>query len=114
MPIFASCVPRTMLPPPITTPTDAPSFVTATTSSQRRWTVSKSKPNPFSPARASPDNLIRTRGYLSADKPVSGLADLEPGEPPHLNVLASLCRHLLHQVTNRSLVIANPRLVQQR
>src|SRR3954466_10131810 len=103
-----------MLPPPMTRPTDAPKRVTPTTSSQRRVIVSKSNPNPLSPASASPDSLIRTRGYLSAVKRFSRLADLESREATDLNVLAGLRGHLLHEIADGLLVVPDPRLVEQR
>src|SRR6476646_8685087 len=100
MPVLDSCEPRTMFPPPITRPTEAPVPNTETTSSARRPTVSKSYPNPLSPANASPDNFTKTRGYfrsgmLVCSSLVFGAAwtggsnsQLIPHEPADLDVLA--------------------------
>src|SRR5688500_1972245 len=112
MPIFASCVPRTMLPPPMTTPTDAPTRETLQTSSASRSIVSKSNPYPFSPASASPESLISTLGYLSSGR--LRLADLKPDEPPHLDVLARFAGQLLHELAYGLLVVAYPGLIEQR
>src|SRR5688572_840036 len=141
MPIFASWLPRTMFPPPMTSPTAAPSVVTWTTSSHSRFIVSKSNPNPLSPASASPDSLMRTRGYLSSvmkkvwefrrlgvwalylsPKPPntqtlkrrSRLAHLEAREPAHLDVLAGLAGHFFHEISDGLLVVADPGLAEQR
>src|SRR5207244_12887244 len=53
-----------MLPPPITRPTPAPILEMSLISVASRLRISKSKPVPFCPARASPDSLRRTRLYL--------------------------------------------------
>ena len=65
MPCVASWPPRTILPPPITSPSPAPSAVTCWISPASRSIVAKSMPKPLSPASASPLILRRTRGYLS-------------------------------------------------
>src|ERR1051326_2230311 len=106
-----------MLPPPITRPSAAPVPTTETTSSARRLTVSKSYPNPLSPASASPESLSSTRGYfrsLIQDDRRSRFAQLVADEPADLHVLAGLGRGLLHEVADRLLGIAHPRLVHQR
>src|SRR3954453_4395058 len=114
MPVFDSSDPRTMLPPPITSPTDAPVSITATTSSARRLTVSKSYPMPFSPARASPESLSRTRGYFrSATRAASLFAELITHEAADLDVLARLRRGLLHEVADRLAAVAYPFLVHE-
>src|SRR2546428_11479371 len=120
-----------MLPPPMTRPTAAPSFTTPTTSSQRRFIVSKSNPNPLSPASASPESFMRTRGYLSviattlvglsacrrADKPpsvvLSRFTHLEPRDATDLHVLSRLTGYLLHEIAHRPLGIAHPGLMHQ-
>src|SRR5918992_2092682 len=106
-----------MLPPPMTRATVALIRTTATISSARRLIVSKSKPMPLSPARASPESLTRTRGYLTpagdSDTQLLG-AELEPDEAAHLNVLAGLRRHLLHEIGDGLAGVAHPRLVHER
>src|SRR5215831_18231359 len=127
MPVFDRCEPRTMLPPPITRPTDAPVLNTETTSSASRFTVSKSYPKPLSPAKASPDSFSKTRGYFSSGMRVcSSLvsasewcppdlrSQLIPHEPANLDVLARLGRDLFHQIADRLGRVAHPRLVEQR
>src|ERR1043166_7337620 len=117
IPVFERIEPRTMLPPPITRPSAAPVPTTETTSSARRLTVSKSYPNPLSPASASPESLSSTRGYfrsLIQDDRRSRFAQMVADEPADLHVLAGLGRGLLHEVADRLLGIAHPRLVHQR
>src|SRR5690348_17851508 len=113
-----------MLPPPITMPSAAPVATTETTSSASRFTVSKSYPNPLSPARASPESLSKTRGYFRSlmnesssevnDPPASRFAQLVANEAPHLDVLTRLRGRFFHEIADRLLGIAHPRLVEQR
>ena len=58
-----SFTPRQKLPPPMTMPTCTPCSTQLFTVRQTRVTKSKSKPVFFSPARASPLILMRTRRY---------------------------------------------------
>src|SRR3954471_24982623 len=109
-----------MLPPPITSPTLAPILEMSLISVASRLRISKSKPVPFCPARASPDSFSNTRLYLSSGKgrPVEDgfsllFAHLKANEASHLNVLPDLCRRFLDQLANGLLRLADPRLVHQ-
>src|SRR4051812_46471708 len=64
MPCRLSEVPRTILPPPITTPSETPMWWTALISSVRRSTTEGSMPKPRFPASASPESFSMTRPYL--------------------------------------------------
>src|SRR5688572_26379673 len=101
-----------MLPPPITMPICAPIAAIAFTSVANPRSVSKSRPIPRSPARASPESLRRTRGYFRSlmRSTGSGLAHLEAHEALHRQRLARILRRLLHEVADRLLVVAYPRL----
>src|SRR5918993_2549661 len=116
MPFLDSCHPRTMFPPPITRPTLTPMSTRSLISSQNRFTRSKSKTSPLSPASASPDSLSSMREYATAVVVTDALllAHLEPREAPHDQRGAGFLAGVGHELTNRLRVIANPRLVEQR
>src|SRR5215207_7122925 len=116
MPFLDSCEPRTMFPPPITRPTLTPMSATSLISSQNRFTRSKSKTSPLSPASASPDSLRRIREYATAVA-VTGallLAHLEPREAPHRQRRPRRLACVIDELTDRLRVIAHPRLIEQR
>src|SRR4029079_5312477 len=113
MPFWANCAPRTMLPPPITSPTPAPSDVTSLISPAIRLRVSKSNPIPLPPASASPEILSNTREYAGEAKELLLLAHLEANEAADLNVLADFGRCFLDQVADRLLRLANPGLIDE-
>src|SRR5829696_597879 len=116
MPFFDSCDPRTMLPPPITRPTLTPMSATSLISSQKRFTRSKSKTSPLSPASASPDSLSSMREYATAVA-VTGallLAHLEPREPPHGQRRTRRLARLLDELPDGLGIVTNPGLVEQR
>src|SRR5687768_11395252 len=116
MPFFDSCDPRTMLPPPITRPTLTPMSATSLTSSQNRFTRSKSKTSPLSPASASPDSLSSIREYGTAVA-VTGpllLAHLEPREPPECQCRPRRLTRLVDELANPLRVVAHPRLIEER
>src|SRR5688572_2054237 len=117
MPSALACVPRKMLPPPITTPISAPSLCSDWISSVNRSTTLGEMPKPCSPARASPLSFSTTRRYFS----VSGsrtplLAELKAGEAADDDVLASLRGRFLDQLLDRLLAVlrAHEHLIQQR
>src|SRR5688572_9846495 len=117
MPSALACVPRRMLPPPITTPISAPISCSDWISSVNRSTTFGEMPNPCSPARASPLSFSTTRRYFSvscARTPL--LAELEAGEAPDHDVLAGFRRRFLDQLLDRLLAILCPHehLLQQR
>src|SRR3954467_3228264 len=103
--MVASCDPRMMLPPPITTPTEAPVSMTPWSSSANLETVSKSNPNPFPPASASPESFSRTRGYLRSAMR-SDFSQLVTDEATDLDVFAGLGRDFLHEVADTLLRLA--------
>src|SRR5262245_47894725 len=115
MPFLDNCEPRTMLPPPITRPTLTPMSATSFTSSQNRFTRSKSKTSPLSPASASPDNLSSTREYATAVVATGSLllTHLESREPTHSERRAAFLARFGGELANRLRVVAHPGLIEQ-
>ena len=96
---------------------DAPVSTTATISSANRLTARSRTRIPCSPARASPESFSRTRGYFRAlahrwRSVIPGRAG--SGRTAAPDVLARLRRHLLHEIADRLLRLAHPRLVHER
>src|SRR5688500_17094470 len=132
IPCALAAVPRTMLPPPITSPSATPISCTARISSVSRCTTGGLMPKPCSPASASPLILSSTRRYLTAGAPSAAagergasaapgcapsatlLAQREAGEPANLDLLAGLGGDLGDQLPHRLVRVLDERLLQQR
>src|SRR5690606_8243434 len=118
MPSWLACVPRTMLPPPITRPMSTPSSCNDWISSVSRSTTGGEMPKPCSPASASPLSFRTTRPYFSSDAVMGGrsLAQLETNEPPDHDLLARLRGYFVDQLTDRLLAgrVLDEHLVEQR
>src|SRR5690606_32531942 len=130
MPSFEAMAPRTMFPPPITTPSDTPISTTDRISSVSWSTTDGSMPNPRFPASASPDSLSRTLWFRSSSPselmcsprlladgmgPASGrLAHLEPREACHCDLLTRPGRDLGDQLLDGLVRILHEGLRQQR
>src|SRR5512134_1486611 len=96
--------PRTMLPPPMTRPSETPISARPRISSVIWSTTRGSMPKPRSPASASPEILRRTRRYRSSEgrfMRLGSLADLETREPGHFDLLAGLRGHLGDELLDR-------------
>src|SRR5688572_5665242 len=124
MPSALACVPRRMLPPPITTPISAPSPCSDWISSVNRSTTFGEMPKPCSPASASPLSFSTTRRYFSVSCSRTSvscsrtplLPELEASEAADDDILAGLCRRFLDQLLDRLLAIfrSHEHLIEQR
>src|SRR5690606_11701276 len=118
MPCWLACVPRTMLPPPITRPMSTPSPCSDWISSVSRSTTGGEMPKPCSPASASPESFSTTRLYFRSSAVITrrSLAQLVADEAAHHHVLARLRRGFLHQLADRLLArrVLHEDLVHER
>src|SRR6185503_15584459 len=111
MPRALPARPRKMLPPPRTMPTWIPRACTSRTSSASIVRMSSSMPCPAVPASSSPDSLSRMRCGRARTRLLG--AESVPHEPAHDDVLAGLRGHLLHQVSDRLLVVLDEGLLHE-
>src|SRR5262249_55215246 len=131
----AAATPRKKFPPPTTSPICTPVRATSAISSESAATRPASMPNEPSPAITSPLTLRRIRVYfgikLAADVRRftqisawicvnqrllfrrSRIADLEPHESRHSDILAELCDLRLDQVRDGRCVFLDERLFVQ-
>src|SRR5262249_16145195 len=87
--------PRTILPPPTTSATSAPSFCAAITSPAIRSTVGWSIPKPFEPARYSPESFTTTRPSTPPTTPYPLLSRARAAAPGAVQGQESAGRRLL-------------------
>src|SRR5688572_18470752 len=111
MPCSLAFVPRTMLPPPITSPTSAPISCSDWISSVSRSTTGGEMPKPCSPARASPLSLSTMRRYFRSAPFMTGrsLAQHVTSEPAHHDVFARLPRYFRDQLLHSLIGILHER-----
>src|SRR5260221_71007 len=109
-----------MFPPPMTMAISTPSCWISLTSLAIWAVTAGSIPYCFSPMRASPDSLRRTRLYVGSDSEgirtgiIPGLfPDLEPREAAHGDVLTGLCRSLRNELRDRHARFPRVGLVHQ-
>src|SRR6266566_5873545 len=122
MPCSATVAPRMMLPPPMTTATCTPRSRTLRISSARYFVYSGEMPNSRSPSSASPESFSTTRPYLafvssaiggSLGRFAVGLAQLEPLEPLHADVLAGPGGDARDELADRLRGISDVGLLQE-
>src|SRR5512143_3705743 len=111
MPRVLAARPRKMLPPPGTMPICSPSPCTSRISSASASITASSTPCSPPPARISPESLRRTRCQRRATALL--LAEPEPREAPHHDVLPGLAGGLLDQVADLDLVVPDVGLLEQ-
>src|SRR6476646_7102117 len=132
-----------MLPPPTTTAGWMPISTTSASWRAIRPVDASEIPEPEAGAKASPESFSRTRGYVGRAPPTSMrvailprgrgpqtggvavgapqltlallglLAELEPGEPLDLHLLAGLHANLVEVLLDRLAVVLHERLVEQ-
>src|SRR2546430_13848912 len=105
--------PRTRFPPPMTIATCTPCAVTSFTSCATKRSTAASRPARPSPERASPLSFSRMRSYLGV-RAVVLFSELEPGEPPDLNIFAQSGDRLGDDVAHVPALVPDEWLLQKR
>src|SRR5437870_1003156 len=105
--------PRTRFPPPTTIATCTPCAVTSFTSCATKRSTAASRPARPSPERASPLSFSRMRSYLGV-RAVVLFSELEPGEPPDLNIFAQSGDRLGDDVAHVPALVPDEWLLQKR
>src|SRR5438132_7888457 len=105
--------PRTRFPPPMTIATCTPCAVTSFTSCATRRSTAASRPARPSPERASPLSFNRMRSYLGV-RAVVLFSELEPGEPPDLDIFAQSSDRLGDDVAHVPALVPAAWLLQKR
>src|SRR2546422_9704198 len=105
--------PRTSFPPPMTIATCPPCAVTSFTSCATRRSTAASRPARPSPERASPLSFNRMRSYLGV-RAVVLFSELEPGEPPDLDIFAQSSDRLGDDVAHVPALVPDEWLLQKR
>src|SRR5213594_2435930 len=105
--------PRTRFPPPTTIATCTPCAATSFTSCATKRSTAASRPARPSPERASPLSFSRMRSYLGV-RAVVLFSELEPGEPPDLNIFAQSGDRLGDDVAHVPALVPDEWLLQHR